>query len=72
MNLSGWHIHWLVVYFALSIILGFGFKGVFKVEIEIKPRTYVRGILPCMLRMSDSVGTLFIYGLTSADLRRYD
>ena len=41
-------------------------------SIEIKPRTYVRGILPCMLRMSDSVGTLFIYGLTSADLRRYD
>jgi hypothetical protein len=34
MNLSGWHIHWLVVYFALSIILGFGFKGVFKVEIK--------------------------------------
>jgi hypothetical protein len=33
MNLFGWHIHWLIVYFALSIILGFAFKGVFKVEI---------------------------------------
>lgn len=33
MNLFGWHIHWLIVYFALSIIFGFAFKGVFKVEI---------------------------------------
>jgi hypothetical protein len=33
MNLFGWHIHWLIVYFALSIILGFAFKGIFKVEI---------------------------------------
>jgi len=55
-----------------ALFLG-GLKGGFKsIGIEIKPRTYVRGILPCMLRMSDSVGTLFIYGLTSADLRRYD
>jgi len=33
MNLFGWHIHWLIVYFALSIIFGFAFKGVFKIEI---------------------------------------
>lgn len=33
MNLFGWRIHWLIVYFALSIIFGFAFKGVFKVEI---------------------------------------
>jgi len=33
MNLLGWRIHWLIVYFALSIIFGFSFKGVFKVEI---------------------------------------
>lgn len=33
MNLFGWSIHWLIVYFALSIIFGFAFKGVFKVEI---------------------------------------
>ena len=33
MNLFGWHIHWLIVYFALSIIFGFAFKGIFKVEI---------------------------------------
>lgn len=33
MNLLGWHIHWLIVYFALSIIFGFSFKGIFKVEI---------------------------------------
>jgi uncharacterized membrane protein (DUF106 family) len=33
MNLFGWHIHWLIVYFVLSIIFGFIFKGVFKVEI---------------------------------------
>jgi uncharacterized membrane protein (DUF106 family) len=33
MNLFGWHIHWIIVYFALSIIFGFAFKGVFKVEI---------------------------------------
>lgn len=33
MNLFGWHIHWIIVYFALSIIFGFALKGVFKVEI---------------------------------------
>lgn len=33
MNLFGWHIHWIIVYFVLSIIFGFAFKGVFKVEI---------------------------------------
>lgn len=33
MNLLGWHIHWLIVYFALSIIFGFSLKGLFKVEI---------------------------------------
>ena len=33
MNLFGWHIHWLIVFFALSIIFGFCLKGFFKVEI---------------------------------------
>ncbi len=40
MNLFGWNIPWLlgippwlIVYFVLSIILGFVFKGIFKVEI---------------------------------------
>jgi uncharacterized membrane protein (DUF106 family) len=33
MNLFGWKIHWLIVYFALSIVFGFAFKGVFKVQI---------------------------------------
>jgi uncharacterized membrane protein (DUF106 family) len=33
MGLFGWRLHWLVVYFVLSIIFGFAFKGVFKVEI---------------------------------------
>jgi uncharacterized membrane protein (DUF106 family) len=33
MDLFGRRIHWLVVYFVLSIIFGFAFKGVFKVEI---------------------------------------
>jgi hypothetical protein len=33
MDLFGRHLHWLVVYFVLSIIFGFAFKGVFKVEI---------------------------------------
>ena len=36
--------------------------------IEPKPRPCVLGILPRMLRMSDSVGTH--YGLTSVELRR--
>ena len=33
MNLFGWRIYWIIVYFALSIIFGFSFKGIFKVEI---------------------------------------
>jgi uncharacterized membrane protein (DUF106 family) len=33
MNLFGWGIHWIIVYFVLSIIFGFAFKGVFKVQI---------------------------------------
>jgi hypothetical protein len=33
MSLFGWRIHWLVAFFALSIIFGFALKGVFKVEI---------------------------------------
>lgn len=33
MNLFGWHIHWIIVYFVLSIIFGFAFKGILKVEI---------------------------------------
>ena len=33
MDLFGWKIHWIIVYFVLSIIFGFVFKGVFKVQI---------------------------------------
>jgi len=33
LNLFGLKIHWLVAYFVLSIIFGFGLKGWFKVEI---------------------------------------
>jgi len=33
MDLFGWKIHWLVVFFVLSIAFGFAFKGVLKVEI---------------------------------------
>jgi uncharacterized membrane protein (DUF106 family) len=33
MNLFGLHIHWLIAYFALSIIIGFSLKGFFKVDI---------------------------------------
>jgi uncharacterized membrane protein (DUF106 family) len=33
MNLFGWKIHWIIIYFVLSIIFGFAFKGVFKVQI---------------------------------------
>ncbi|MFB0566795.1 MAG: hypothetical protein ACETWK_14090 [Candidatus Aminicenantaceae bacterium] len=33
MDLFGWRIHWLIVYFALSIIFGFVLKGIFRVEI---------------------------------------
>lgn len=33
MNIFGFQIHWIIVYFVLSIIFGFALKGVFKVEI---------------------------------------
>lgn len=33
MNFFGWHLHWIIVYFGLSIIFGFALKGLFKVEI---------------------------------------
>jgi uncharacterized membrane protein (DUF106 family) len=33
LNLLGLGLHWLVAYFILSIVFGFSFKGVFKVEI---------------------------------------
>ncbi|MEE9390031.1 MAG: hypothetical protein V3U91_02195 [Candidatus Aminicenantaceae bacterium] len=33
MNLFGWHIHWLIIYMVLSVILSFAFRGVFKIEI---------------------------------------
>jgi len=33
MNLFGWHLHWIIVYFSLSIIFGFALKGVLKIEI---------------------------------------
>lgn len=33
MNLFGWHIHWLIVYFVLSIIFGYSFKGFLKIQI---------------------------------------
>ena len=33
MSLFGWNLHWLIVYFALSIIFGFGLKGFFGVEV---------------------------------------
>jgi hypothetical protein len=33
MNLFGWRIHWLIAYFGLSIVFGFAFRGVIKVEI---------------------------------------
>ncbi len=33
MSLFGWRIHWIIIYFALSILFGFSLKGVFKVEI---------------------------------------
>jgi uncharacterized membrane protein (DUF106 family) len=33
MNLFGWKLHWIIVYFALSIVFGFAFKGIFKVQI---------------------------------------
>jgi len=33
LSLFGWRMHWLVAFFGLSIVFGFAFKGVFKVEI---------------------------------------
>lgn len=33
MNFFGWQIHWLIVYFALSIIFGFALKVLFRVQI---------------------------------------
>jgi hypothetical protein len=33
MNFFGWGVHWLVSFFILSIVFGFAFKGVLKVEI---------------------------------------
>jgi len=33
LNLGGWNIHWLIVFFVLSIAFGFSLKGVFRVEI---------------------------------------
>lgn len=33
MEIFGWHIHWLVAFFVLSIIAGYALKGIFKVEI---------------------------------------
>ena len=32
-EILGWPIHWLVVFFVLSIVFGYAFKGFFKVEI---------------------------------------
>lgn len=33
LNFFGWRMHWLVAFFLLSLVFGFGLKGVFKVEI---------------------------------------
>jgi uncharacterized membrane protein (DUF106 family) len=33
MNLFGWNIHWIIIYFVLSIIFSFSFRRLFKVEI---------------------------------------
>lgn len=33
MSLFGMSVHWLIVYFVLSIVFGYAFKGLFKVEI---------------------------------------
>jgi hypothetical protein len=33
MNIFGWNLPWWLVYFALAIIFGFTFKGIFKIEI---------------------------------------
>jgi uncharacterized membrane protein (DUF106 family) len=32
-EILGWKTHWLIVFFVLSIVFGFAFKGLFKVEI---------------------------------------
>ena len=32
-HIFGWHVHWLVIFFAVSILTGFMLKGLFKVEI---------------------------------------
>lgn len=32
MNLFGWKMHWIIAYFILSMIFGFGLKGVFRVD----------------------------------------
>lgn len=33
MDVLGWQIHWIIVYFVLSILFGLSMKGVFKVDI---------------------------------------
>ena len=33
MPLFGWDIHWIIYYFALSVVFGFALKGLFKVDI---------------------------------------
>lgn len=33
MSIFGWNIHWIITYFFLSIIFGFSFRRLFKVEI---------------------------------------
>ncbi len=33
MDFLGWRLHWLVVYFALSVLFGLALKGLFRVEI---------------------------------------
>ena len=33
MNIWRWHIHWIIVYFVLSILAGLSMKGLFKVDI---------------------------------------
>jgi hypothetical protein len=33
LSFFGWNMHWIIAYFILSIIFGFAFKGVFKVEL---------------------------------------
>jgi len=33
MNVLGWHVHWIIVYFILSIVFGLSMKGLFKVDI---------------------------------------